>query len=139
MEALRFDDSVFVKTEQVRLHRDVRDAVGKYTGSYGELLMEVAREEVRCIRKQKLVRYIADAVRNGREPNLKALDRRIREEMEDYERRLRHFEEVTAGSEEPYTASEREVREMLSELASLELYEEALGTRLQELAEKRGT
>ncbi|MBQ6550671.1 MAG: hypothetical protein IJL78_04615 [Lachnospiraceae bacterium] len=138
MEALRFDDSVFVKTEQVRLHRDVRDAVGKYTGSYGELLMEVAREEVRCIRKQKLVRYIADAVRNGREPNLKALDRRIREEMEDYERRLRHFEE-TALTEDAYTASEREVREMLSELASLRLYEEALGARLRELAEKRGT
>ena len=33
----------------------------------------------------------------------------------------------------------REVREMLSELASLKLYEEALGARLRELAEKRGT
>ena len=117
MEALRLDDSVLVNTEQVLLKKDCREMVGRYTGSYGELLMEVLRQEIRCIRKQKMVRYISDAARAGKEPNLKELDRVLREEMEEYEERLRHFTEVTADTEDAYTASEREVREMLSELA----------------------
>ena len=139
MEALRLDDSVLINTEQVLLKKDCREMVGRYTGSYAELLMEVLRQEIRCIRKQKMVRYISDAARAGKEPNLKELDRVLREEMEEYEERLRHFTEVTADTEDAYTASEREVREMLSELASLKLYEEELGARLRELAGKRGT
>ena len=90
---IRMGNSSYAKYEELLMRRDdVRKQAFQheraYVREFGELILQVFRMKLECIRKKKTIEYCQAFINRGQSVDQNALQEYLRKEMEEYRARL---------------------------------------------------
>lgn len=117
MDIVRICGGDYMKYEALLLRRDSlkRDALqwqGEYIRVFGELIMEVYKSQVECIKLKKSIAFCQAERNHGRTPDSSSLDRHISAVMEEYYERLRAMANENKACRDAKSVPEHDVMKL---------------------------
>ncbi len=117
MEIIKVRNADYALYEELLLRRDqMRKEAhiwqGLYVKEFGDLMMELFERQIACIRKKKLIGYYQAAVNRGKPIDQDEIDRMLREEMENYEKRLQEMIDENEAAKNMSRVSEGQLLEI---------------------------
>ncbi len=116
-DIIRKNNSAYAKYEELLLRRDElkKEAFQMeqaYIREFGDLILEVFRKKLECIRKKKTIEYCRTFINHGENVDLNALHEHLQQEMREYQERLDDMMKENEAAKNAGTISESEILEI---------------------------
>lgn len=116
-DIIRKNNSAYAKYEELLLRRDElkKEAFQieqAYIREFGDLILEVFRKKLECIRKKKTIEYCRTFINHGENVDINALQEHLQQEMREYQERLDDMMKENEAAKNTETISESEVLEI---------------------------
>ncbi len=116
-EIIRKNNSAYAKYEELILRRDElkKEALHiehEYIRKFGDLILEIYRKKMECIRKKKTIEYCRTFINRGENVDMNALQEHLQQEMREYQERLEDMMKENEAAKNAGTISESEFLEI---------------------------
>ena len=110
-ELIKVKNSSYARYEELLLTRDnlQKDAFQyerAYVREFGDMILDIFRKKIECIRKKKTIEYCQAVVNHGRSIDEKQLQEYLRKEMEFFQKQLEAMIDDTANAKNSALVSE---------------------------------